>query len=409
MLGARFVALTSVLCLCTWPALAVDWGLSGTASQRFSANFNPRLETDGEGGAYGSSTVVRALLSADTKRARWRLRSEARLSVFGGPANDDDLDRPSPRLDGEVRLVGKRSVLGARFGFRRTSTSFLNLNPGIFDPLFDDDVDEIVIDPDDLFVEEDATETRLNLGGNYSFQVTKLDRLSLAVSGGIRRFSNDNDSLTDTSRFSGSAVWQRQLNASSFALLNFGAGRFLSDNDRETETTSYNTGVGYGFSLSKSFSAQVDLGVSYSTTREQELQADGSRVPRNDVNVAFAGGASATYRRDEDTRFSIFARQEVRPDTTTGGARNVFSLGGAVDQRLTEATRFNLRARHAVRDGDDGDLEQSFSLSPQLRYNFAPDWSASLGYTLRLNSDEDGLGIGNRVFVGVSRNLQFLD
>lgn len=409
MRPAHASLLLAALAIAGTPATAAEFSLTGNVAQRLSAISNPDADPESEGLAVGSITSIGLDLSAQKGRTRAAFSTGASFSAFAGPAADDDLNLASPNASGRVRYTGRRFGAGTNFSFSRTSTTFSELNTDAILRAIDEqeEGEPIVIPADELIVEEDAIRTSFGLGADLDYTLTPRNRLTLAASGRITRFSEDVAGLEPSSNYGANLSWTHSLSARSSAGLSLGARRFTANDAEETEGLTLSFSGDYRTALSPRTELNASAGASFTEIDELDV-VGGVGVPTTDRDVSFSGSLGATYRSDRDTIFNFSVRQAVVP-TTDGELQNVTGLRANYRQNLTPLVRLTVGAGHSISSdlGEaSGDLEQFFTLSPSISYQFAPRWSASLGYGLRVEDDESGIGVSNRVFLSVSRSLE---
>ncbi|MEO0994716.1 MAG: hypothetical protein AAFX62_13020, partial [Pseudomonadota bacterium] len=183
---------------------------------------------------------------------------------------------------------------------------------------------------------------------------------------------------------------------------------FKADDFEETRGLTFSFGGSYSTQLTRATGFNVGLGAGYTIIRELQDGANGTRRG-TETDLSFDGGFGGSYRPSQDTSIRFSANHSVRP-SSDGELVNVTSFGASANFSLTSLSALSLAASHSVASdvgGQDADLEQSFVIGPTLSYQFAPDWSASLGYTFRLVDDDLGTATGSSVFLGVTRSLSF--
>ncbi len=393
------------------PAPAADWSLNGSFSQSFSGIFNPDLESESEGLAYGTTTTLGFTLGARTRRTVWSLSTGGTFRAFGGPGADDDLTRPDPNLRGAVSYRGQRFNMGANFSYSRGSTTFLTLVPISLEPPEDDviDPDDPDLLPDQVLFERGVVRTSVATGVSASYRLSLRNTLTTSFNAGLLRYSGDDESrFTPTDSLGMRLGWSHRLSQISSLNVNTALRRFTADDGADTRTWTLSTTVGYATQVDPNTSLSADVGLSY-FDRDRTLFGLGGLARRSENSVAFTGGVSTTFRQPGAAAFSLFANQSIRPSGVDGDVENVTSFGASYNQALTPVAGFSVVAQHSLGNAfgfdEEEELTQSFVFAPRLSYRLSPDWSAALGYSFRLSDDEDGLGIGNSVFLSFSRGI----
>ncbi|MEO0621395.1 MAG: hypothetical protein AAF183_04145 [Pseudomonadota bacterium] len=391
---------------------ATEWSLNGSVGQSFQANSNPGVEVDNDGATFGSVTRMNVALGARTKRTSWSLSSGAAISQFGGPGATDDLNTPNPTANGAVRYRGQRLDLNAAFGFSRASTSFLEFNTAAVIAAIEaegDDFDGIVILPeDDLLIERESIRTLYSLSAGANYTLTPRTSLQFSGTGAVSRFSETIGGLIPNSSFGFATGLDHRLDPVSRIGVTGSVRSFKADDFEETRGLTFSFGGSYSTQLTRATGFNVGLGAGYTIIRELQDGANGTRRG-TETDLSFDGGFGGSYRPSQDTSIRFSANHSVRP-SSDGELVNVTSFGASANFSLTSLSALSLAASHSVASdvgGQDADLEQSFVIGPTLSYQFAPDWSASLGYTFRLVDDDLGTATGSSVFLGVTRSLSF--
>lgn len=394
-------------------AAGVEWSLTGVAGQRVEAISNPDVEPDSDGAAYGSITTLSLTLGARTERTVWSLSSGVALSAFGGPGADDDLTRPNPSVRGSVVHTGQRFDIGGDFAISRQSTTFLEFDTAALleaierGEFLDDGT--LLID-DDLLRESATVRTSYAVGANANYALTQRSRLSLSANGRITRFSDETDRFVPSSSYGTRLALDHALSEASGVGFTLAARSFTADDPEETEGYTLSAGLTMRTALSQATRMNAGLGLGYTSVDEFTLNEEPQRRT-TDTDLSVNANLGATYSATEDTLLSFRASHGVVP-SSFGDLRNVTSIAATLNQSLTPLTSLSVIAQHSIQTelgssvgGDD--LTQAFFFSPVLSYRFAPEWTASVGYSLRLIDDDDGTGVSNRVFLGVSRSLRF--
>ncbi len=411
MHAARASVVLATLLAASWPAAAAEFSLTGNVAQRFSAITNPDASPDSDGPAIGSISTIGLNFAGEKGRTRANISTRASFSAFAGGGADDDLNLASPNAQGRLRYSGKRFSAATNFGFSRTSTTFSDLNTDAILEAIAEQIDDgpIVIPSDELIVEEDAIRTTYSLGADLGYTLSLRNQLTLAGSGRVTRFNEDTDSLDPSSNYGASLSWDHSLSPISGAGLSVGVRRFSSDNTQQTDGLTFSLSTNYRTQLTRSTNINLSGGVTLTDIDELEF-VNGIGIPTTDRDVSFAGSFGATYRSDRDTLFNFGVTQSVVP-TDDGDLRNITGIRLSYRQSLTRLVGLTVGAGHSIATeltssgGEDDDLEQVFTFSPTLNYRFAPRWSANLGYSLRVEDDEAGIGVSNRVFLSVSRQF----
>lgn len=408
---ASAVVAGAVVAGLTVPAAAANWSLEGSISQFLEADTNPGASSDNDGAIYGSRTRIGLTLGAATQRTVWTLDTGVDLPAFAGPGADDEINAPFPTVTGAVRHLGPRYEAGLNVTYQRESTEFLDLTVPLFlddDGNFDPDLGPI--DQSDLLIEETAIRTRLSFGANASVQLSPLTTVSTNFFGSISRYSENVGSLEDSSNAGASVSLSRLIDPVSSGGFTVTAQRFTSDNEEQTETLTFSASADYERRFGPDISTSTSVGVTYTSIDELDV---GEPDMSDDSVFSFSGSFTANYTPSDDTTFSIFAQQAVRPDSD-GTPINTATFGARLSTDLTRRASLDVRASQGVTfggletAGKSDDPTYAFNLSPTFRYALTERWSASVTYGFLFRSEDDGTGISNRVFFGVTRDFFLL-
>ncbi len=394
------------------PAAAAEWTLAADVAQRVEVDSNFGLDDSSQGALFGSTSTIDLRLGARTKRTRWNIATGTRLSVFAGSGDDTGLDGADPRVNGGVFHQGKRFTASAAFGFSRQSVAFTQF--GLALPPAGSVIlpDNTVILPDDTLTtldefrtisNEDATRNSLDLRSGITFNLDPLNRLSLAASGRIERFSGDAGELEDNTSFGGGVSWAHDLTMRTSTNLSFGLSRFTADDAENTETLTFAATGGLSTQLTPRLTFGFDAGFNV---------ADIERDPpgRDDTPVGFNGGFRLGWELAADTQFSLRANQGFLP-SSLGELQARSTVALSISHSINNRSRLSLStsySRQTSADTSDNDDRQLFVLSPGYSIDLSPDWRASMSYTLRLRDENAGLATSNNFFLTISRSFDLL-
>lgn len=411
MRAAQISGVTAALLLVGGAALPAEWRLNGDISQGFTVAENPDIEVESDGVAYGATTSLGFQLNARSGRTLWQLGARGGFSAFGGEASDTDLNEPTANVGGGVSYRGRRFNIGGNLSYTRQPTDFLTLQPILLaeEVDVDDDgqVDFIQINQDNVIIERDSVRSTFGGGVSFSYSLTPTSSLNFSTSQFFTRYSENSGGLVDNDLFSASAGLDHQLTSATGLGFAISLRRLDADNFEQTDAMTVSATGSINTQLTGATRLDAGLGLSYSSVDELELRDD-QFLRGTETTLSFSGNLRATYRRTDQTAFTVFASHFVRPNNNDGDLRNFTNFGGSFSHALTPLSQFSLTARHSISSnlGDgDGDLEQGFILSPSLSYRLTQNWSASVDYTFRLINDDSGTAFGNRVFLSFSRGF----
>ena len=333
----------------------------------------------------------------------------ATLGIRGG-GDDTGLNRANPRLNGGVFHRGKRFTANAAFGFSRQSVAFtqfgLTLPPAGSVILPNNTVilpDNTVATLDDFgtISNEDATQNNLDLRGGVTFTIDPLNRLSLAASGNIVRFSNNATELEDATSLGTTVGWEHDLTQRTSTDLSFGIRTFEVDDDENTESLSFTTTGGINTQLTPRLTFGLDSGVTVT-----DIQRDSPG--RDETPIGFTGGLQLDYRL-ADTQFALVANQGFEP-SSLGEVQTRSTVGLSIGHSINSRSQLSLSAsysRQVSADNSNDTARQLLALSPGYSIDLTPDWRAQMGYTLRLR-DDNGFATSNNFFLAISRTFDLL-
>lgn len=386
------------------PAGAQEWSIDGFFSQSFEADTNRRLDTDSDGGLFGSVTRLDVDFGLTTQRTDWRLSTGVTAQGYLGPGDTDGLNRIDPRYDASVRHEGQRFVVGAQSSFRRRSTSFTEFD------------EEGGIDGDGALVDADAVRTTVASSGFWTFILDARNQVTVSAFGRIDRFSEEDDTLEPSSTFGGRVSWNHQLDPITSVSLQTGFQRFTADDAESTESINADVTFGINHLLTPRLTLGATAGVSATRRTEDEIVFLGIGpvvVPvvdgrETENTIGGIGSLNLAYRTD-DTTFSFGASQSVQP-SSEGELQNRTALNFGIRHRLAPRHSFGFQSAISRRTGTVGEDESDdaqilFQLTPTYSYSVTRNWDANVGYRFRLSDDDDGTAISNAVFFGFSRDL----
>lgn len=368
-------------------------GLVGVLSfsQRLDYSDNPDFVVDPDGGAFEPRTDLGFTLSSVTRTETFRLSLG---TVYEGAFDDDANDFEFVRDTASVTYV------------REGIASRLELGANYLETELDDDIIEVVFDPDDLIIDGGS---RQRLSASATFE-TGLNapfgfRLSTAYSDVSYQDTTDDD-LEDSEEFSVDALARFQLTRTLNARALAGWSRETEDDATATERTRRYVGFGLGGETrgGLSFSADItyDEVETDRTTGTETTDGVGIDLSVSQARPNGSIGASLSSRVDEDGRLTQ-ARISRALDLPDGQLS--FSLG-VIDS--DDADLRPIASLSYSRETKRGALVATLSQTPTtddgesvvntaLRVNYSSEinnisgWSAALAYSEsnELGSEDD--------------------
>lgn len=366
---------------------AVDWKLSSSFSQRFSADTNRTLAEESRGNVYGATTQVGLKLDAETERMLVTLRGGLVAAAFGGPGDTSELDRLDPQFDAALTYDGKDYAVN--------SSLSVDLEPSSFTQLEDTGI-----------VDDETTQITVSYRASYTQSLNA--RNQAFVNGFARaiRFQDDVDGLNETTTAGFNAGWSHLLSPTTRVFGDGGFRFFTSDNASNTESQVADFSVGIENQRTRRHTVRLSGGASFIN----QTTDDGLGGRDSEFFTGFNGGASFNYEIPRFT-FGLDIRQRVDP-SSQGVLRSFTRVGGSLSYRLNQRLRLGGQlslSRRAALSSDEEDQRDFVTVGPRLSYEIAKDVDLSLNYRFRLSneSDED-IATGHQFFLSISKNFDLL-
>lgn len=371
-------------------SVCADTTFRGFFSQRFDVDLGPDSSTgtDSSEQSLRSVTDLGTIFTTRTPRTTLTFAPGVRGTLS---TDDGDEDRILPRFNGAVTRLGPRHTLTGNLAF-------------VPDFVTADDFTDVGA------VERDIIQFDFSGNAGLNYRLDPLNSVAISGFGRLREYSETTDDITPNASFGGSATWSRSLDPRTTGSLSFRYTYFLpyntdSSDDAPSRSHTFSLTAGVDRQVRPDFSFSASAGVSF-----VDRFGDASAT-EDDQSIGFVGSLSAGYDLTDDTFLSIGLSQSVEPDTR-GVPQNRTSLSASITNRINERNTIGVTARAASdtdvfgADSEDEDGNR-FEINPFYSYNFTQDWSARLGYALRIEDNEDG-DITNRVSLSISRSLDFL-
>ena len=375
-------------------AVWADVSVRGFFSQRFDAELGP----DGSGDdsdndqSVSSVTDLGAVISASTPRTRFTFAPGLRGFLT---TRDDEDPSLLPRFNAAVARSGPRHSVTADFSFLPdfvSATDFTETGT----------------------TERDVIQFDVRASGGLTYQVDARNSVSADLFARLREFDEDTDDLTPNTSFGGGLRWSRQLDRRNAANLSLRYTQFvpLEDSDGDTSDRSQTFSLTAG--LDRTVRPDFDIGFSAGLSVVDRLGSTDD--DEEDPSIGFVGSLTARYDATDDTALTFGLRQSVEADSQ-GNPQNRTSLDLGVTNTINDRHRIGLSLRASSEadifdsddgGGDDDDEDYRVEISPFYSVSITRDWSARVGYALRLSDDDDGPAVNNRLFFSISRNFDFL-
>ena len=376
------VAALAAMVACAPQAYAEDWSITGFLRQTFEAETNRRLDSNTGGAVYGSTTGVNVTVNRETKRTLTSVRASLDGVLFTGSADADGLDRLQPNLDVSHTYRGKTTTLTANANISRQSVSETQFE------------DSGIVD-----VNADQITGAYNIG--LDWRADQRTTVNFGTTGRIVDFSRSIGSLTPTRTFGVTGRVSRQVTATTNFSVNSGFRFTESDNAQNSSSQIVDLGVGITHDRTSRHKLGANAGVS-------AVFSDDNLGP-SDTSFGFNGGATLDYTGKTVTG-SVGVSQAV--DASNTGEVSAFSrFTGTLAYSINNLQSVNFNAALTRRSDVDGggDVRHFFSAGPTFSYRLTQDASISLGYSFRLDDDEDAdIETSHRVFLTLSRNFTLL-
>lgn len=371
--------------------MAGNWTLDGTMVERLEADTNLRLADDGDGALFGSVSGVDLELGHDTPRTRLELGSGLRFRRYVGPGDTDGLQGFSdPRLEGAITHRGKRQELTADFDILQRPTAFTQ-------------VDETGL------TESEATETRLQAGGGWTWRPDPLDTLSLRADTDIRRFSEDADAFAPSTGWTVTGRWGRLVDPRSEAGATLQFRRFEADGAlAETRTSVVTLGADFVRRPTKRHRLSLAAGVGRAWTEETGALGPGSS-DRDESSLHLTADLGFDWQGPGGVTVALAASRSLEP-TAAGALQDTTRLDALLGRQMTRRSRLAMDAAYVQRRSDDslggaGDDSRFLRFGPRLDVELTRNWDAGLGLDLRLRDNDDGTARSARLFFEIRRDF----
>ena len=373
------------------PAMAAEWKVAGSLSQRFEAQTDRTLSGE-EDPVFGSTTRLGMGFTRAAPTSELSVEAGVSASAFGGPGDTQGLNRIDPSLSAEYTSRWKRVDASAvvDFGFRPVS---------------------IAQAEDSGVTADDATQLNIRLGSNVGYALDAANRVFVGADAGLVRFTSNAPSLAETTTLGLDAGWEHQVNRRFAVNLGTGASFFVSDNAANSRSFSFDVTAGANYQLNSRLGASGEAGVEVTRTRNT---VNGQR--QGEVTVGLTANAAVNWLPAPDTTTSFSMSQNLEP-SSLGELQTItrFSFESAYQVNSQIAAEFGAAYQRQTSAGgfeSNGTRRQLATVTSGINFTLTRDWGVRAGYTLRHefedSSGSGGEGSSHLVFVQITRDLQIL-
>ena len=371
-------------------AMAVEWFVGGSVSQRLEADSNPDLDEDGDLG-FGATTALGLDVTALTPTTEWQVETGANVGFFAGDDGTDSSNRLNPNFAAAVAHNGKYVDTGASFAFDMQPTAFTQF-------------DETGI------TEGDATQVSVRLAADAAYALDPRNRLSVGGSGRVIRFTQGTTTLEPTTSYGANLAWTRSLSAATQASLAFGGRRFTAKSPEDPDSLTFDLSGGVGHLVNRRLSFDASLGVTATRTERTLL---GERD--TEFSLGALGGLEVAWAPAADTQLVLALSHGLEP-SSLGELQTTTALGLGLQHAVnswTDAGVDVLVQRQSsgggFENGTGTDTDRTYaSIAPSLAFSLTPDWALRAGYALGLEREAGSDAVSNRVFLTLTRQFDIL-
>lgn len=370
------------------PALADNWSLNSTVSDRFTYNDNLRQSSSGARDTYGSETSLLTDLGWQSPRVNVNLKADFDLNRFVGPGGTSDLDTFGQFYEGTVQ--------------KKTSTLDVELSSSyrIQDTTFSE------VEDTGILSQNKNNRLTLSVDGKATYSVNSRLVLSLLSSVSNVDFSVQSASLTPFLNVDVTGKMTRKLTNSSEAELSLGWSLFKADNLTSTTSYTYKANSSLTTKLSPRLTARVLAGTSLIRT-DKDASLGASASSRTAIGGLLELGLDYTLAT---MQFSFLASRGFEP-SATGEVRQSDSVNVGITQQINSRSNIGVSAsarRQTSLSSGAGTGLKVFTFAPTYSYSLARQWRFDLGYTFRLQNSGGTQTSSNSVFLSLTRDLAFL-
>lgn len=395
-LGRLLIGATA-LSLCAAPAHAFDMRVLADVTERMEFDDNLQVDPDPDGDVFGSTTTFNLDVTARTQTSTLNVRGGANLREFGGPGATSDLDTFNQNVKGDFQLEGPRTTVGVDASFARSNTAFTefeDVNFGGFDQT--------------IVTEGSTDRLSYSVGGDVTVEVNRTNKLSGSVTYSAVDFAESVGDLTPTDRLAFNASWFRELTETTDLKTSGSLSFFNSDNASQSENRTIALSTRITSELTPNLTVYGEGGINIITT--EQLSA-GVRQSETTVGNTFDFGL--TYLMWLTTTFTASVSQSVSP-SDSGNLNQRTGVNASLSHRINTVSSFSTGATYAIQEsatsGPAGGSDNRNFVRFFANYSvqIARYWNFALGYDLRVNDQDTGTGVSNKIFGTLSREFVLL-
>jgi hypothetical protein len=304
-------------------------------------------------------------------------------------------------------MVTPRFSLGAKAGFTQDSSS-------------DRDIETTGL------VMNTSKRNRQMYGGSGKYEISETTRASFTADYSKDHYENNNENpdnpyFRDTETTSAGLVFTHDLSA----MLTSTKGRFSLNyaNYRFSDSLvdNYSAMVGFSRAFHELWNVSVDVGGRYSPSQFEVAKYQVvppfsyAMVNNTEKTEGWGGvGSAAVSYRDETSSLNFSLKHDLMPASGRTGAANRTGVGINVIRRFTFELSGTLSCSYFLNNSNQGQFsaqaidEQTFNITPGIRYDFTRDLSMDISYTYtRTAYQEEGDSDADRSLVMVRLSMQY--
>jgi hypothetical protein len=371
--GLVAVALLA-MCFEARSAVAQDWGLKSSLSQRMGYNSNVLLRPDNEISAFSSQTTPAFTLSRGGPSSDISLEGRFPFTEYFGHS---ELNEQNQFAKLKVsKALSERSLLGFDSNFAHDTT--------IQSDSSDDEATGRFLTKSIQFIRWDATPS-------WQYQLSPIDRLRLSAT--YLQTDYASREKIDYRDYGPTVTYSHDLSelASVFGSLDY--SRFEPDDEVNTVQDVYGGLVGYDYHPTERFGISGAAGLNYNVTHSDDQSSSGE--------VGYRFQFAMNYQISDQTNANVTLSRDTEP-TGDGEARTRNRGSFGVSYRMTETTTFSLDGSYIddQRTQSNSEVSRRFLVKPSVRWEMTDDLSLVASYQFRYKTFESsGSAMDNAAFI----------
>jgi hypothetical protein len=366
------------MCLEARSAVAQDWGLKSSLTQRMGYNSNVLLRPDNEISAFSSLTQPQLTLSRAGPSSDVSLEAKFPYIAYFGHSELNEANQFAKLK--ATKALSERSLLGFDGNFAHDTT----IEADDADNGDDGEATGRFVTTPIKFIKWDASPS-------WQYLLSPIDRLRLSA----RYLQTDYDSRekTDYRNYGPTVSYSHDLSelASVFGQLDY--SRFEPDDEVNTVQDVYGGLVGYDYHPTERFSISGGAGLNYNVTHSDDSDSSGE--------IGYRFQFAMNYQINDQTNANVTLSRDTEP-TGDGEARtrNRGSLG--VSYKMTETTSFLLDGSYIddQKTQSNSEVSRRFLVRPSVKWDITEDLSLQASYQFRYKTFESsGSAMDNAAFI----------